>query len=230
MIDRRTVFEIHRLKNLGYSFRKIAQTLRISRESAAKYWLDPTPGVQKRAPRPSKLDPYRDFIKQLLDEDPTVSAPVVLQHLAQNGFDGKITIVRDYLLKIRGKQKHRVAYSRFESPPGKQMQIDWGHFGSLKYDGTRRKLYALVVIEAYSRMLYVRFTHSQKQSCLHHCLLDAFSWFVGAPTELVVDNMATAVIERLGPVVRFNEAFLDFLRIFKITPVACNPAAPYEKD
>ena len=41
MIDRRTVFEIHRLKNLGYSFRKIAQTLRISRESAAKYWLDP---------------------------------------------------------------------------------------------------------------------------------------------------------------------------------------------
>jgi hypothetical protein len=44
-----------------------------------------------------------------------------------------------------------------------------------------------------------------------------------------VDNMLTAVIERQGCLIRFNEAFLDFLRVFKIVPVACNVRAPHEK-
>ena len=228
MIDKRTIFEIHRLKHLGWSVRKIARHLRIDRGSVKKYVTHPG-AVQKRPFRTSKLDPHRDRIKALLDQDPAVSAPVVLQHLKENGFDGKITIVRDYLLELRGKRKRRIAYTRFESPPGKQMQIDWGHFGSLQYNDTRRKLYALVVIEAFSRMLYVRFTHSQKQPALHGCLLEAFARFGGCPTQLVVDNMATAVVERLGSVVRFNDAFLDFLRYFNVEPVACNPGAPFEK-
>lgn len=228
MIDKRTIFEIHRLKNLGWSNRKIARHLRIDRNSVKKYVLNPM-ARQKRSPRASKIDPYREQIKELLKEDPMASAPVVLQHLAKSGFKGKVTIVRDYLYKLRGNRKHRIAYTRFESPPGKQMQIDWGHFGSLPYNDTRRKLYALVVIEAFSRMLYVRFTHSQKQAVLHSCLLEAFTWFGGSPTQLVVDNMATAVVERMGSVVRFNGAFLDFLRPFNIVPVACNPGAPYEK-
>jgi transposase len=228
MIDKRTIFEIHRLKHLGWSDRKIARHLRIDRGSVKKYVSNPE-GVQKRLNRSSKLDPYRDHIKTLLAEDPTVSAPVVMQHLVKDGFGGKITIVRDYLRQLRGKRKQRIAYTRFESAPGEQMQVDWGHFGSLPYGDTRRKLYALVVVEAFSRMLYVRFTHSQKQSALHGGLLDAFSWFGGCPWEILVDNMATAVVERLGSVVRFNDAFLDFLRPFNIVPVACNPGAPYEK-
>ena len=228
MIDKRTIFEIHRLKHLGWSKRKIARHLRIDRGSVKKYVSSPEV-VQKRLNRISKLDPYRDQINALLDKDPTVSAPVVLQYLEKDGFNGKITIVRDYLRQLRGKRKQRIAYTRFESAPGEQMQVDWGHFGSLPYGDTRRKLYALVVVEAFSRMLYVRFTHSQKQSCLHGCLLDAFTWFGGCPKHLVVDNMATAVVERMGSVVRFNDSFLDFLCRFAIEPVACNPGSPYEK-
>ena len=226
MIDKRTIFEIHRLKHLGWSERKIAKHLRIDRGSVKKYASNPE-RVQKRPNRTSKLDAYRDQIKAILDDDATVSAPVVLQQL--EGFTGKITIVRDYLRQLRGKRKQRIAYTRFESAPGEQMQIDWGHFGSLEYGDTRRKLYALVVIEAFSRMLYVRFTHSQKQPALHSALVEAFTWFGGCPKQLVVDNMATAVVERLGSVIRFNDTFLDFLCRFAIEPLACNPGAPYEK-
>jgi transposase len=80
MIDKRTIFEIHRLKHLGWSDRKIARHLRIDRGSVKKYVNHPEV-VQKRSNRASKLDPYRDQIKVLLDEDPTVSAPVVLQQM-----------------------------------------------------------------------------------------------------------------------------------------------------
>ncbi|MDX1709267.1 MAG: IS21 family transposase, partial [Desulfobacterales bacterium] len=228
-IDKHTIFEIHRLEDLGWAERKIARHLRISRPSVRKYLVNPDISPKKRTPRPSKLDAYRELIKQFVEQDPQVKAPVVLQRLEQNGFDGKITIVRDYLRTLRGTQSQRRPFIRFESPPGRQMQIDWGHFGHLQYQDTKRKLYALAVLECYSRMLYVQFTHSQNQHCLHQCLLNAFIFFDGTPEEIVVDNMLTAVIERQGTLIRFNDAFLDFLRPFRVVPVACNVNAPHEK-
>jgi transposase len=229
MIDKQTIFEIHRLKNLSWSERRIAQELRLGRNTVNKYLEHPEQSVSKKPHRSSRLDPHHDLIDQLLEQDPMVKAPVILQRLQQHGFDGKITIVRDYLQKVRGRVKYREPFIRFESPPGKQIQIDWGHFGTLRYGDTGRKLYALAVIESYSRMIYVEFTHSQRQEALHQCLLNAFKYFGGTPEEIVVDNMLTAVTEREGPLIRFNGAFLDFLRVFKIVPVACNVRSPYEK-
>lgn len=55
----------------------------------------------------SKLDLYRDLIKEFLEKDLDVKAPVVLQRLQDNGFEGKITIVRDDLQKVRGQKKYR---------------------------------------------------------------------------------------------------------------------------
>ena len=229
MMDKSTIFEIIRLNHRGWSDRQIARHLRIDRVTVKKYLQNPDRKFKKPERRSSKLDPYLHQIDQWLDKDPEVKATVVLQRLRSNGFTGQITIVRDLLRKIRGPQKQRTAYIRFESEPGQQMQIDWGHFGSLTYGHTNRKLYALAVLEAYSRMLYVEFTHSQKQQALHRCLLNAFFFFGGTTEEIVVDNMLTAVIERQGSLVRFNDAFLDFLRHFNISPVACNPGAPHEK-
>lgn len=229
MIDKSTIFEITRLHRLGWSGRKIARHLRVDRKTVKSYIESPCRQFEKPAARISKLQPYRETVEQWLQEDPEVHATVVLQRLREQGFAGQVTIVRDLLRKMRGSRKNRQAYIRFESPPGEQMQIDWGHFGSLVYANTGRKLYALAVIEAHSRMLYVEFTHSQKQHSLHQGLLNAFLFFGGTPREVVVDNMLTAVIERQGPMVRFNDAFLDFLRTFRIVPIACNPGAPHEK-
>jgi len=226
MIDTQTIFEIHHLKQQGFSERKIAKTVHLTRKTVRKYLDNP---IQKRPVirRKSKLDPFKNEIKQLLEQDSHVSAEVVKQRIESMGYAGGITIIRDYLQKVRPTNKQ--AFIRFESAPGKQMQIDWGHFGSLAYGDTRRKLYALAVVEAYSRMLYVEFTHSQNQSALHQCLLNAFTFFGGTTHDIVVDNMLTAVIERQGPLIRFNDAFLTFLIPFKMVPIACNPGAPHEK-
>jgi transposase len=228
MINQRTIFEIHRLAHEGLSIRRIATTLGINRQSVQKYLSDPH--VKRlHFSRSSKLDPFKDEIERLLEIDPKVSAVVIRQRLAALGFDGGISIVRDYLRDIREATKARQPVIRFESAPGVQCQTDWGHFGSLTYGDTSRKLYCLAVIECHSRLLYLEFTHSQRQDTLHRCLLNAFHFFQGTPKELVHDNMLTAVIERQGPLVRFNEHFLEFLRPFHITPVACNVAQPQEK-
>ena len=229
MINRRTVFEIHRLKEMQFSKRQIAQTLNLDRGTVGKYLKHPETTYKSKRGRPSKLDPYRGLIREMLEQYPKVKAPVVLRQIQDRGFDGEITIVRDYLKHLRRNNYSKEAFIRFESRPGQQMQIDWGHFGSLAYGKNSRKLYALAVIESHSRMLYVVFTHSQKQEALHQSLVEAFNYFGGSPKEIVVDNMLTAVTERVGSMVRFNESFLNFLRQFNITPVACNIRAPHEK-
>jgi transposase len=226
VIDRRTVFEIHRLFHEGYSIRKIARALKRSRDSIRRYLDNPNP------PRPvlirsSKLDPFKEEIQKLLGKDPEVNSSVLYQRLLPQGYSGGISIIRAYLQQLRPKKKR--AYLRFESAPGEQCQVDWGHFGSLTYGKTPRRLYCLAVIEAHSRMLYAEFTHSQKQEALHQGLVNAFRFFHGTPRELVTDNMLTAVLEREGSVIRFNEAFLEFLRPFRIVPRACHPYQPHEK-
>ena len=230
MIDRKTVFEIHRLKNAGYSARQIAREMRLGRDTVKKYLANPEVAIVAKKPKVSKLDTHCEMIDSFLEEYPLIQAPVVLQRLQEKGFDGRITIVRDYLRKQREMVlKNRQPFIRFESPPGQQMQIDWGHFDSLDYGTTKRKLYALAVVESYSRMLYVQFTHSQRQEVLHQALLNAFRFYGTTPEEVVVDNMLTAVTERCGRIIRFNDAFLDFLRPLKIVPVAGNIRAPNEK-
>jgi transposase len=228
MIDRRTGFDRHPLASEGLSVRKIATPLGRSRRTVHNYLDNPTP-QRPRIIRASKLDPFKDDIERLLDVAPKASAMVIRQRLEARGFDGGITIVRDYLRRVRPRAQPKAAFIRFESEPGVQCQLDWGHFGSRAYDHTQRQLSCLAVVECHSRLVYLEFTHSLRQEALHRALLGAFRFFQGTPKELVHDNMLTAVIEHHGPLVRCNEQFLEFLRPFHIRPIACNVRQPQEK-
>lgn len=228
MIDKRTIFDIHRVAHEGLSVRKIAGTLGIARHTVHKYLDDPSL-TRASFTRSSQLDPCKDEIARLGEIDPKASAVVIRQRLAAQGFEGGITIVRDDLQGVRDAAKKRQPVIRFESAPGVQCQTDWGHFGTMAYGDPQRTLSCLAVIACHSRLLYLEVTHSQRQDTLHRCLLNAFHFFQGTPQELVHDHMLTAVLERQGPLVRFNEHFLEFLRPFHLTPVACNGAQPQEK-
>jgi transposase len=221
MIDKRTIFEIHRMHELGMKERKIARHLGISRPTVRKYLANPDITRVKPIAKPSKLEPYYDYINQLLEGWPEVSAMVIKQRIDEKGYSGGISILRDYLVAVRGHRKQPKAFIRFESQPGEQFQFDWGHFGSLACGNTTRKLYCMTVIECHSRMLYLEFTHSQSKEAVMRTLLNAFLFFGGTTTELVHDNLKTAVIERVGSIIRFNEDYLHFLRPFHIRPYAC---------
>jgi len=94
-----------------------------------------------------------------------------------------------------------------ESPPGDRFEIDWGHFGALDYSGDSRKLYAFSLVECHSRMMYVEFTHSQCFETFMPCHIHAFQSLGGIARHVVYDNLATAVAEHEGNLVRFHLAF-----------------------
>ena len=101
MIEGNIVFEIHRLFDSGNSIRHIASTLQIDRATVTKYLENPLSNSRPRKVRSSILEPYYEYIKYSLRENPQISATVVFRKLKNLGFDGKITIIRNYLQKER---------------------------------------------------------------------------------------------------------------------------------
>lgn len=228
-LKQREVFEIQRLWNLGYSERQIAHKLGISRPVAHKYIINPDVEKKHRETHSILLEPYYPMIEEFLNMDKGVSAVVIYQNIQSAGYQGKLTILRDYLRKIRGVTKEKEAYIRFESLPGQQYQIDWGYFGTLMYGKYERKVWCFAMIECYSRMLYLEFTHSCNMDVFLGCHIRAFTFFNGTTKEIVHDNLKTAVIEREGTLIRFNERYLNFLMGLHITPHACNIYQAHEK-
>jgi hypothetical protein len=112
---------------------------------------------------------------------------------------------------------------------GERFEVDWAHFDVLNYSGDIRKLYAFALIDAHSRMLYVEFTHSQSFETFARCHVHAFHALQGVAREIVYDNLATAVAEHDGRLVRFVPRFLGFAREYNFFPRACNPASGWEK-
>jgi hypothetical protein len=78
-------------------------------------------------------------------------------------------------------------------------------------------------------MLYVEFTHSQSFETFARCHVHAFHALQGVAREIVYDNLATAVAEHDGRLVRFLPRFLGFARDYNFFPRACNPASGWEK-
>ncbi|MDF3223324.1 DDE-type integrase/transposase/recombinase, partial [Escherichia coli] len=80
---------------------------------------------------------------------------------------------------------------RFETEPGRQMQVDWGTMRN-----GRSPLHVFVAVLGYSRMLYIEFTDNMRYDTLETCHRNAFRFFGGVPREVLYDNMKTVVLQR----------------------------------
>jgi transposase len=125
MLSDTQINEIHRLHwHQKWSLRQIARHLNLNRRTVAKYLIQPAQS-RPRPQRTSKLEPFHAAIAELLEQDPHASAIVILQRLRGRGFDGGITILKDYLHKVRTESATRRAYVRVESEPGATAGIGW---------------------------------------------------------------------------------------------------------
>ena len=229
MLSAEQINTIHRLHwSEHWSVRKIARHLHLGRRTISQYLVTPARSAARRQ-RASKLDPFKATIAELLEQDAKASAMVIAQRLRPLGFTGGLSILKDYLHAVRAQTAVQRAYVRMEPGPGERFEIDWGHFGALLYQGHARKLYAFCLVECHSRKLFVEFTHSQSFETFVRCHLHAFQFLGGSALELWYDNLATAVAEHDGNLVRFHPRFLAFAREYSFLPRACHVRAAWEK-
>jgi len=229
MLSTEQINDLHRLYwSEHWPIRKIERHLRMGWHTIRKY-LDAPAQSPARRPRTSKLDPFKTTIAEWLEKDAKVTGTVIEQRLRPLGYTGGPTILRDYLQRARSRVKPNRAFVRMEPTPGERFEVDWGHFGALDYSGDKRKLYAFALVEAHSRMLYLEFTHSQSFETFVRCHMHAFVVLGGVAREIAYDNLATAVAEHDGRLVRFLPRFLGFAREYGFYPRACNLEAGWEK-
>jgi transposase len=187
--------EIRADSKKGLSYSEIARKYNIDPRTAKKYASSSVrPDYTLTAPKPSKLDAYKQQVDIWLEEAP-YSAVRILEKLTEHGFDGKYSIVKEY---VRGKKKDLddKATVRFETVPGLQAQMDWGFFEDhhVIEDGKPKKLYCFLMILGYSRMRYIEFVTDMSTNTLIRCHQNAFRYFGGYPEEILYDNMKQVVI------------------------------------
>ena len=219
MTEVATIVDIMLLKKEGLSKRAVAKRLKISRDTVSKYWNCARLEKGNYGPRAKLIDPYRDYITQRLDKYPELSAKQLFEEIKDNGFEGSDRTVRRYLAAIR-PHKYR-EYKPFETLPGEQAQVDWGHFGTIAVEGVTYKLYAFVFTLCWSRVSYIEFIIRGDTATFLSCLHRALMYVGGVPQEIVFDNAKIVVSERVGKIVRFNEDLLHFALACGFMPRAC---------
>lgn len=229
MLTTDQINDLHRLYwSEHWPIRKIERHLKMCWKTIRKYLDAPAQGPVKRQ-RLSKLDAFKGNIIEWLEKDPKVTAAVIEQRLRPLGYSGGSSILQEYVHKVRPQLAPKRAFVRMEPLAGERFEVDWGHFGALSYSGDTRKLYAFALVDAHSRMLYVEFTHCQSFETFARCHIHAFTALGGIAREIAYDNLATAVAEHDGRLVRFLPRFLGFAREYGFFPHACNPASGWEK-
>lgn len=216
--------DIQELKRLGMSIQAIGALTGHDRKTVRRYLADESAASEygPREPRPSKLDAYKPYLEERRKEG-VWNAVVLLRELRERGYRGGYTILTDYLRPQR-EAARQIAVRRFETGPGVQAQVDWGHLGYLEQGEQEQPLSGFVFTLGWSRALQAEGVLDQKLGTLLRLHEAAFHELGGVPHEILYDRMKTVWLgsDARGEVV-WHPQFLDFARYWGFTPRLCRP-------
>jgi transposase len=206
----------------------IARQLQVHRDTVRRVLAQAGDPPAASPLRPSRVDPYRDFILQTLAKFPTLSAARLFVMVHERGYRGSAEHFRHVIAGMRPRPAAE-AYLRLRTLPGEQAQVDWGHFGHLHIGRARRPLMAFVMVLSYSRRIFLRFSLDARLDSFLRGHVRAFAAFGGCPRVVLYDNLKSAVLERVGDAIRFNPELLRFAAHHAFEPRAVGIARGNEK-
>ena len=218
---------IHNLKRQGLSVTAIARKVGLDRKTVRRHLergLE-APAYGPRPPRERLIDPFADYLRERVTSYPDLSGRRLLREVRDLGYTGCYSRVTDLLRGVRPPRRARFE-RRFETPPGRQAQVDFAQFRVEFADepGVTRVVWLFSLVLGHSRWLWGRFCAAQDLQTVMRCHIDAFAAMGGAPSELLYDRMKTAVIgEDAEGVVSYNASLVALLNHYGAIPRACRP-------
>jgi transposase len=175
--------------------------------------------------RPRVLAGHEDWVGERFRRH-AGNADVVRQELlAEKGIKLSLRTVEREVAPLRRELAVEArAMIRFETPPGKQLQIDFGERRAMIGDESI-KVYLFVATLGYSRRLYARAFRNERQESWFAGLEGAFRHFGGVTEEVLFDNDRGLVVrhDRATREVEFNARLHAFARHWRFRPRACAP-------
>jgi transposase len=221
------ILDLHRQ---GLSLSAIARQTGLDRKTIRRYverGLEP-PAYQPRPPRANKIAPFEAYLCERVTAYPELTASRLHRELRDLGYGGGYTGVKVFLRGIRPGSSAGFEV-RFETPPGRQAQVDFAHFRTVFSDepGVERVVWLFSLVLGHSRMLWGRFVPQQDMQTVLRCHAAAFEALGGAPAEILYDRMKTVVDRELpqdGPDaghIVYNRTLVEFARHYGYLPKAC---------
>src|ERR1700756_3194786 len=185
------ILDLHRR---GVGFSATARRAGLDRKTVRKYLergLEP-PAYGPRPPRETKLTPFERYLRERVAAYPELTASRLLREIRDLGFTGGYTTVKDFPRDVRPSEPTAFEL-RFETPPGRQAQVDFAHFRTVFTDepGAERIVWLFSLVLGHSRMMWGRFVMHQDMRTLLRCHADAFADLGGVPAEILYDRMRT---------------------------------------
>lgn len=200
---------------------------------------------KRKRTKSSKIDEFYPIIATLLSEDSKqvfYYRRVLWQYLKDNyGLDCCASAFRAYIartpeFKSYFEDDKRIATptgtARFETPAGKQAQLDWKE--SIPFetkDGERVEVNVAVLLLSHSRLRTFYLSTSKSQQVLFSFLTESFEALGGVPEELVTDNMKTVMDEARTEHFqgKINAKFEQFAKDFGFKVKPCIAGRPRTK-
>ncbi len=183
--------------------------------------------VERLVVRRSMSDPFIPFIQETLKKYPKLTATRLHEMVKARGYMGGASQFRHIVSKYRPYEAE--AFMRIRTLPGEQGQVDWAHFGKIKIGNAERRLLGFVMVLSWSRMIFVQFYLGDAMPNFLRGHAEAFSHWKHVPRKILYDNLKSAVIERRGDAIRFNETLLELAKHYRFEPVPVNVARGNEK-
>lgn len=215
-----------RLHNLGWGTRRIAAALGCHRETVQRYVIAGGWAPCRVPMRPAVLAGHGEWIAERLRRH-RGNADVVRQELASElGIVASLRTVERAVSHLRRElAAEALATVRYETPPGRQLQIDFGERRIAIEGLDQGKVHLFVATLGYSRRVYAQAFQHERQSAWLEGIEGAFRHFGGLPSELLLDN-AKALVKHHDAATReveFNDRLNAFARYWDVRPVACAP-------
>lgn len=191
---------------------------------------------RKEQPRP-QLGEFVERLESMLEEDwpqprkRRLTAKRMYEDLEREGYQGAYDSVRRFVKSWREEKGRNpgTVFVPLQFEPGSVYQFDWSYEQAV-LGGIQQTIKLAHFRLAYSRMTFVVAFQRESLEMLLDAHNRAFKFYGGCPRQGVYDNMPTAVNKVLKGKERvFNARFENMCDHFLIEPVACTPAAGWEK-
>jgi transposase len=226
MVEAEAVREMRELAERGWGAKRIARELGLARNTVRRYLRGGAAAEAQERPSARRLDgEARLEAVALFDGVAEGNAVVVAEMLARRGIEASVRTVQRAVAERRREQvAAALATVRFETAPGRQMQIDFGE-RRVWVAGEQVTVHFLAAVLSYSRRIFVKaFLHERQGEWLDG-IASAFRHFGGVPAEVLGDNTRCLVTgrNREAQTVTFHPAYLAFCRDWDVQPRACQP-------
>jgi transposase len=225
MLEPDEVAAMMRLHRLGWGTRRLAQQFGCSRTTVKRYVAAGGWQPFSATRRAGKLDGLEEWLRDRFLRH-RGNGDVVRQDLErEHGITVSLRTVERAVQPYRRELAAEArATLRFETPPGRQLQIDFGET-RVAIGGEPVRVYLFVATLGYSRRPFVRAFRHARQSAWLDGIEAAFRHFGGVPEEVLLDN-ARALVTRHDTATRevtFNDRLKAFADYWRFRPRACAP-------